>query len=216
VQDAHVSLAHGNGGRYMRELIAEIFVRHLGNPELDADADAVPVTLGEGEIMLTTDGFTVQPLEFPGGNIGSLAVHGIVNDLAVSGATPIYLTLSAIIEEGLPFEQLERIIAALGEAARSANVRVVAGVGGSIEWSVRPIAAKRVVGMWHETHRLPALPGAWWPWATGSSTVFLWQGRHDRFDSAFSNRGRPLALWQWLQSSLPWATHGLFSQEVNV
>ena len=127
MQDAHVSLAHGNGGRYMRELIAEIFVRHLGNPELDADADAVPVTLGEGEIMLTTDGFTVQPLEFPGGNIGSLAVHGIVNDLAVSGATPIYLTLSAIIEEGLPFEQLERIIAALGEAARSANVRVVAG-----------------------------------------------------------------------------------------
>jgi len=127
MQDTHVSLAHGNGGRFMRELIREIFVRHLANPQLDADADAVAVTLGEGEIMLTTDAFTVQPLEFPGGNIGSLAVHGIVNDLAVSGATPIYLTLSAIIEEGLPVEQLERIVAALAEAARGAQVRVVAG-----------------------------------------------------------------------------------------
>jgi len=127
MQDTHISLAHGNGGRYMRELIREIFVRHLGNPLLDADADAVPVALGEGEIMLTTDAFTVQPLEFPGGNIGSLAVHGIVNDLAVTGATPVYLTLSAIIEEGLPIAQLERIIVALGEAARCADVRVVAG-----------------------------------------------------------------------------------------
>jgi hydrogenase expression/formation protein HypE len=127
MQDTHVGLAHGNGGRYMRELIREVFVRHLGNPELDADADAVPVSCGGGDIMLTTDAFTVQPLEFPGGNIGSLAVHGIVNDLAVSGATPLYLTLSAIIEEGLPVEQLERIVAALGEAARNAAVRVVAG-----------------------------------------------------------------------------------------
>lgn len=127
MQDTHVGLAHGNGGRYMRELIRDVFVRHLGNPELDADADAVPVACGDGEIMLTTDAFTVQPLEFPGGNIGSLAVHGIVNDLAVSGATPLYLTLSAIIEEGLPVAQLERIVAALGAAARDASVRVVAG-----------------------------------------------------------------------------------------
>ncbi|HVN46828.1 MAG TPA: hydrogenase expression/formation protein HypE [Steroidobacteraceae bacterium] len=127
MQDTHVGLAHGNGGRYMRELIQHIFVRHLGNPELDADADAVPVDCGAGDIMLTTDAFTVQPLEFPGGNIGSLAVHGIVNDLAVSGATPLYLTLAAIIEEGLAVAQLERIVAALGEAARRAAVRVVAG-----------------------------------------------------------------------------------------
>ena len=127
MQDTHVSLAHGNGGRYMRELIREIFLRHLGNTELDADADAVPVALGAGQVMLTTDAFTVQPLEFPGGNIGSLAVHGIVNDLAVSGAIPVYLTLSAIIEEGLPVAQLDRIVAALGAAARQASVRVVAG-----------------------------------------------------------------------------------------
>ena len=90
MQDTHVSLAHGNGGRYMRELIHEIFARHLGNPLLNTDADAavLPWNAADGELAFTTDSFTVQPLEFPGGNIGSLAVHGTTNDLAVSGATP--------------------------------------------------------------------------------------------------------------------------------
>jgi len=127
MQGTHVSLAHGNGGRYMRELIDEIFARHLANPDLDVQADAVPLTLTAGEILFTTDGFTVQPLEFPGGNIGSLAVHGTTNDLAVAGATPLYLSLNAFIEEGLEFAQLERIIASLAEAAKALGVRVVAG-----------------------------------------------------------------------------------------
>jgi len=127
MQDTHVTLAHGNGGRFMRELIREVFIKHLANPSLDADADAVPVALGDGEVMVTTDAFTVQPLEFPGGTIGSLAVHGVVNDLAVSGATPVYLTVSAIIEEGLPIEQLDRIVATLALAAREVPIRVVAG-----------------------------------------------------------------------------------------
>jgi hydrogenase expression/formation protein HypE len=104
-----------------------VFLRHLGNPELDADADAVPLTLADGEVMLTTDGFTVQPLEFPGGTIGSLAVHGTVNDLAVAGATPLYMSLSAIIEEGLEVARLERIVASLAGAARETGIRVVAG-----------------------------------------------------------------------------------------
>ena len=111
--DSHIALAHGNGGRFMRELITEVFLRHLGNPELDADADAVPLTLDDGEVMLTTDGFTVQPLEFPGGTIGSLAVHGTVNDLAVAGATPLYMSLNVIIEEGFEVARLERIVASL-------------------------------------------------------------------------------------------------------
>jgi len=127
MMDSHITLAHGNGGRFMRELIAEVFLRHLGNPELDADADAVPLTLADGEVMLTTDGFTVQPLEFPGGTIGSLAVHGTVNDLAVAGATPLYMSLNAILEEGFEVARLERIVASLGNAAREAGVRVVAG-----------------------------------------------------------------------------------------
>lgn len=127
MQDDRITLAHGNGGRYMRELIDDVFRRHLDNPDLDVQADAVSIAVGSGEIMVSTDGFTVQPLEFPGGNIGSLAVHGTVNDLAVAGAKPLYLTLNAFIEEGLEIAQLDRLIASLATAAREADVRVCAG-----------------------------------------------------------------------------------------
>ena len=128
MQDTHISLAHGNGGRYMRELIDDIFSRHLQNPGLDVHADAVPLALEEtGEILFTTDGFTVQPLEFPGGNIGSLAVHGTTNDLAVAGAVPRYLSLNAFIEEGFEIETLDRIVQSIAETARQTGVQVVAG-----------------------------------------------------------------------------------------
>jgi hydrogenase expression/formation protein HypE len=127
MQDTHISLAHGNGGRYMRELIDELFARHLANPDLDVQADAVPIDITGGEVLFTTDGFTVQPLEFPGGNIGSLAVHGTTNDLAVAGAIPKYLSLNAFIEEGMEIEQLDRIIKSLAEAAAEIGVKVVAG-----------------------------------------------------------------------------------------
>ena len=101
MEDDRISLAHGNGGRFMRELIEEVFAKHLGEQDLDIQADAAPIALNGGDVMITTDGFTVQPLEFPGGDIGSLAVHGTTNDLAVAGARPMYLTLNAFIEEGL-------------------------------------------------------------------------------------------------------------------
>jgi len=128
MEDLFITLAHGNGGRFMRELIESVFARHLANPLLDIQADAVPLPLDEaGEVVFTTDGFTVQPLEFPGGTIGSLAVHGTVNDLSVAGARPLYLSLNAFIEEGLEIAQLERIIASLAEAAREAGVQIVAG-----------------------------------------------------------------------------------------
>ena len=126
MQDTHISLAHGNGGRYMRELIEEVFARHLTNSELDVQADAVPIAL-DGDVLFTTDGFTVQPLEFPGGNIGSLAVHGTTNDLAVAGAIPKYLSLNAFIEEGLEIATLERIIKTLAETAAEIGVKVVCG-----------------------------------------------------------------------------------------
>jgi hydrogenase expression/formation protein HypE len=122
-----VTLAHGNGGRFMRELVDELFARHLANPLLDVRADAVALPKSSGDLMITTDGFTVQPLEFPGGDIGALAVHGTVNDLAVSGAIPRYLTLNAFIEEGLELARLERYIASLAKAARDSGVVVVAG-----------------------------------------------------------------------------------------
>ena len=126
--DRHVTLAHGNGGRFMRELIDEIFVRNLRSRALDVGLDAAPIGLSpEMETVVTTDSFTVQPLEFPGGDIGSLAVNGTVNDLAVSGATPLFLTLNAVIEEGLEIALLERIVRSLGRAAQAAGVQVVAG-----------------------------------------------------------------------------------------
>ena len=105
--DTHISLAHGNGGRLMRELIEQLFAKHLKNDLLDTKTDAalLPLDLTMAELVISTDGFTVEPLEFPGGDIGSLAIHGTVNDLAVSGATPLYLTLNAFIEEGLEMPQ---------------------------------------------------------------------------------------------------------------
>ena len=127
MDDTRILLAHGNGGRLMRELISDIFARHLGNPLLDTDADAVALPALDGDIMVTTDGFTVEPLEFPGGDIGSLAVHGVVNDLAVAGADPLYFTMSALIEEGLEIAALDRYIASFARAARHSHVAVVAG-----------------------------------------------------------------------------------------
>ncbi len=127
MQDSHISLAHGNGGRLMRELIEEIFAKNLGGEALDTHADAATITLPPGRQLMTTDGFTVQPLEFPGGDIGTLAIHGTCNDLAVSGATPAYLTLNAFIEEGLEIAQLDRLVASIARAARESGVAVVAG-----------------------------------------------------------------------------------------
>jgi hydrogenase expression/formation protein HypE len=127
MQDTHISLAHGNGGRYMRELIEELFAKYLANPDLDVEADAASIIVENNELLFTTDGFTVQPLEFPGGDIGSLAVHGTTNDLAVSGAIPKYLSLNAFIEEGTEIALLERIIQSMASAATEIDVKIVAG-----------------------------------------------------------------------------------------
>ena len=128
LDETRIGLAHGNGGRFMRELIHEVFARHLGGGILDTDLDACPLPrMPDGELVFTTDGFTVQPLEFPGGDIGSLAVHGTTNDLAVAGASPLYLSLNVFIEEGLEIEVLDRIVASLARAAREAGVEVAAG-----------------------------------------------------------------------------------------
>lgn len=127
MQETHISLAHGNGGRFMRELIEEIFARHLHNDHLDVQTDAASLSQLGDDLLFTTDGFTVQPLEFPGGNIGSLAVHGTCNDLSVAGGIPKYLSLNAFIEEGMEIAQLDRIIESLAKSAKEINVSVVAG-----------------------------------------------------------------------------------------
>ncbi len=123
----HISLAHGNGGRHMRELIDGLFARHLSHGALDTHADAASLTLADPDILFTTDGFTVQPLEFPGGDIGSLAVHGTTNDLAVAGGEPLYLSLNAFVEEGVEIALLDRVIASMAAAAAAVGVQVAAG-----------------------------------------------------------------------------------------
>ncbi|MEZ5652348.1 MAG: hydrogenase expression/formation protein HypE [Burkholderiaceae bacterium] len=122
-----VTLAQGNGGRRMRELIAQVFVTAFGAAAPDTRVDAAIVGDPGGPLVLTTDGFTVQPLEFPGGDLGALAVHGSLNDLAVAGAEPRYLTLGVILEEGFEIEVLRRLVASFAREAAAANVRLVAG-----------------------------------------------------------------------------------------
>jgi hydrogenase expression/formation protein HypE len=111
----------------MRELIRDVFARHLANPNLDIAADAAVLAPPAGTLVFTADGFIVDPLEFPGGDIGTLAVHGAVNDLAVMGATPRWLSLSCFIEEGFEIPRLERIAESIGQAARGCNVAIVTG-----------------------------------------------------------------------------------------
>jgi len=127
MDDTHISLAHGNGGRFMRELIEEIFQQHLYSSDVNTQVDAMSLSWAHEHIVMSTDGFTVQPLEFSGGDIGSLAVHGTVNDLAVTGARPHYLTLNVFIEEGFEIARLENIVQSLARAATDAGVSVVAG-----------------------------------------------------------------------------------------
>ncbi len=122
-----ITLAEGNGGRRMRALVESVFRTRLGDPALDTGVDAARIELDGAAMLITTDGFTVQPLEFPGGDIGTLAVCGTVNDLAVAGATPRCLTLGVIIEEGFSRARLGRITDSIATAARACGVAVVAG-----------------------------------------------------------------------------------------
>jgi hydrogenase expression/formation protein HypE len=122
-----VQLGHGSGGKLTAALLRDRFLPALGNPILSQMGDAAVVAVGPAEIAISTDTFVVQPLEFPGGNIGSLAVHGTLNDLAMMGARPCCLTAGFVLEEGLPFELLDRVVAAMAESARAAGVPVVAG-----------------------------------------------------------------------------------------
>ncbi|NDV17968.1 hydrogenase expression/formation protein HypE [Pseudodesulfovibrio sp. JC047] len=121
-----VLLDYGSGGRASQRLISQLFLGHLGNDELNRLNDAAELSMS-GKLAMSTDSFTVDPIFFPGGNIGSLAVHGTVNDVAMMGAIPKYLTCGYIIEEGLPMDDLEKIVQAMGEAARHAGVAVVTG-----------------------------------------------------------------------------------------
>jgi len=125
--DKNILLAHGTGGRMSHKLIDEVFLRVFDNPILLEKDDGAIVEIGGEKLAFTTDSYVVKPIFFPGGDIGKLSVWGTVNDLAVMGAEPFYISCGLIIEEGLELEILERIISSMAEAARIANVLVVTG-----------------------------------------------------------------------------------------
>ena len=122
-----ILLAHGGGGRMMQQLIREVFVKALGAHGRAAEHDAAVFAAPGDRLAFTTDSYVVKPLFFPGGDIGKLAVLGTVNDLAMSGARPLYLSLGVILEEGLAISDLERIVGSIAAAARDCNVAVLTG-----------------------------------------------------------------------------------------
>lgn len=127
VANGRVDLSHGAGGRAMGQLIEGIFHKAFDNDWLRAGNDQSAFSVPGGRMVMTTDGYVVSPLFFPGGNIGTLAVHGTINDIAMAGAVPLYLSASFIIEEGFPFADLERIAQSMGAASREAGVPIITG-----------------------------------------------------------------------------------------
>ncbi len=127
VAKGRVDLSHGAGGRAMAQLVHEIFYAAFDNDWLRSGNDQSVFDVASGRMAMSTDAFVVSPLFFPGGDIGSLSVHGAINDVAMCGARPLYLSASFIIEEGFPLADLERIAQSMGRASRAANVPVIAG-----------------------------------------------------------------------------------------
>ena len=127
IATGRVEMTHGGGGRAMAQLVAELFQVALDNPILAQGNDAALLPRADGRLVMSTDAYVVSPLFFPGGDIGSLAVHGTINDVAMSGARPLYLSAAFILEEGLPLADLARIVASMARASREAGVPIVTG-----------------------------------------------------------------------------------------
>ena len=126
-QYPHVLMAHGGGGRLMHRLLEDVFGKAFSNPLLDTRHDSAQFIVPPGRLAMTTDSYVVRPIFFPGGDIGSMAVHGTVNDLAMSGARPLYLTSAFIIEEGLPMETLWRVVCSMRDAAKKCGAQIITG-----------------------------------------------------------------------------------------
>lgn len=127
VKEERITMAHGAGGKATQTLVEAIFLDAFRNPSLEPLEDAATLAIGGARIAFTTDSYVVSPLFFPGGDIGDLAVNGTVNDLAVSGATPLHLSAGFIIEEGFPVADLRRIVRSMTAAAATAGVTIVTG-----------------------------------------------------------------------------------------
>lgn len=126
-ETGRIELSHGSGGRAMAQLVDELFVAAFDNPLLARRDDQAQFAVAAGRMAMTTDSYVISPLFFPGGDIGSLAVHGTINDLAMAGAEPLYLSAGFILEEGLPLDLLRRVVASMAAASRAAGVPIVTG-----------------------------------------------------------------------------------------
>jgi hydrogenase expression/formation protein HypE len=127
MQHEHIVLGHGSGGKLTAQLIERLFLPAFSNPLLDKLDDQAVLQVNDARLAFTTDGFVVTPIFFPGGDIGRLAVNGTVNDLAMSGARPLYLAAGFILEEGLSMDDLRRVVESMSAAAREAGVQLVTG-----------------------------------------------------------------------------------------
>lgn len=122
-----ITMLHGAGGRAMHQLIQQLFLTAFDNPWLQQQNDNACFTAPSNRLVVSTDGHVISPLFFPGGDIGSLSVHGTINDIAMGGAIPLYLTVGFILEEGFPLNDLKNIVLSMAEAAKQANVAIIAG-----------------------------------------------------------------------------------------
>jgi hydrogenase expression/formation protein HypE len=127
IRDGRIDMSHGSGGRASAHLIEALFLRHLDNELLRQGNDNALFPVAAGRMVMSTDSHVISPLFFPGGDIGSLAVHGTINDVSMAGARPMYLSAGFILEEGFPLADLDRIVASMARAAGEAGVPVVTG-----------------------------------------------------------------------------------------
>jgi hydrogenase expression/formation protein HypE len=199
-QYPQVLMAHGGGGRLMHQLLEQVFLPAFANPSLSAGHDASVVQAGAARVAFTTDSYVVRPLFFPGGSIGTLAVNGTVNDLAMAGARPLALSAGFIIEEGLPLDTLERVVASMQSAARDAGVAIVTGDTKVVDRGKGDGVFINTSGVGLVEHGLPILPASVRP---GDAIVLSGDlGRHGmaimaareglRFESAIESDCAPL------------------------
>ena len=153
-QSEAVMLAHGAGGRVMHDLIDAVFLKAFDSPALDAKHDGAVIQFGEIKLAFTTDSYVVSPLFFPGGDIGSLAVYGTMNDLAMCGARPLYLSAGFILEEGLPMQVLQRVVRSMADAAHALEVLHADPLGGEAarigtvtDQPLPPVSLETVLGV---------------------------------------------------------------------
>ena len=127
IKHGKVTMAHGSGGRSSAQLIEHLFKRKLSNELLNQNNDQAHFEIDASHMVMSTDSYVISPIFFPGGNIGSLAVHGTINDLVMSGASPLYLSVGFILEEGFPLQDLEKIVDSMASAAKDASVKIITG-----------------------------------------------------------------------------------------